>query len=259
MQRLDGRRMSVPVGDGCIAPDWPAPARVRACATTRWVAGHSKPPFDAFNLGSRCGDEPDGVAANRDALVRRLALPAVPCWLRQVHGTTVFDADGVGIDAEPAADAAVTRRAGRVLAVLTADCLPVLFCVDDGSAVAAAHAGWRGLAAGVLEATLATLRVPPSRLIAWIGPAIGAMSYEVGEEVRSAFIEADDGAAAAFASTRPGHWQCDLPLLARRRLSAAGVVRVGGGDFDTFRDERFYSYRRERETGRFATLVWIAP
>lgn len=240
-----------------VAIDWPAPPNVRAVATTRDMRGASKPPFDAFNLGSRCGDEPAAVAANREALVETLALPSSPLWLRQVHGIEVFDADGEALRGEPEADAAITHRAGVVLAVLTADCLPVVFCADDGTAVGVAHAGWRGLAAGVLEATVARLRVPPQKLVAWIGPAIGAASYEIGAEVHAAFVDADAGAASAFAPTRPDHWLCDLPVLARRRLAHAGVARVDGGGFDTFADARFYSFRRERETGRFATLVWI--
>ncbi|GAA0713969.1 peptidoglycan editing factor PgeF [Dokdonella soli] len=223
------------------------------------MAGHSLPPFDACNLGSRCGDAPAAVAANRADLVQTLGLPASPRWLRQVHGTRVFDADARSADDdEPAADAAVTRASGTVLAILTADCLPVLLCTDDGSAIAAAHAGWRGLAAGVIEATIARLGVPASRLLAWLGPAIGADSYEVGDEVRAAFVDRSAHAAAAFVPTRGGHWQCDLYALARLRLAAAGIARVHGGGFDTFTDTRFYSYRRNRETGRFASLIWRA-
>lgn len=246
--------------DGALlVPDWPAPSNVRACVTTRALAGSSLSPFDRFNLGTRCGDEPHAVAANREALIVQAGLPALPRWLRQVHGIAVHEAHAMPIEAEPEADAAVTTQSGVVLAVLTADCLPVLFCVDDGAAVAVAHAGWRGLAAGVLEATIASLRIAPTRLLAWIGPAIGGASYEVGDEVRSVFVDAEADNADAFLATRPGHWRCDLEVLARRRLAAAGVVRVHGGGFDTFRDARFYSYRRSRETGRFATLAWIDP
>lgn len=245
--------------DGLLLPDWPAPPAVRACTTTRGIGGASLPPFDRFNLGARCGDDAAAVAANRAALEALAALPASPRWLRQVHGTAVVTDAAAPTSDEPVADAAVTRVRGNVLAILTADCLPVLFCVDDGSAVGAAHAGWRGLQAGVLENTVAAMGVAPARLIAWIGPAIGAASYEVGDEVRSAFVAADAGAAGAFTATRPGHWLCDLPALARRRLAAAGVARVDGGHYDTFRDERFYSYRRARDTGRFASMVWIAP
>jgi YfiH family protein len=241
-----------------IVADWPAPPAIRAVATTRRMVGKSAPPFDAFNLGARCGDDPAAVAANRVALVEALQLPSRPCWLRQVHGVDVFDADGGGPGEESAADAAMSRSGRSVLAILTADCLPILFCSSDGAAFAAAHAGWRGLAAGVVEATIARLGVPAAQLLVWLGPAIGARSYEVGEEVRAAFVDADEGAAKAFAATRPGHWHCDLDALARRRLAAAGIGKVYGGGFDTYADARFYSYRRDGETGRFATLIWRA-
>ena len=243
------------MNDTLIVPDWPAPPNVRAVGTTRRSAGQSQPPFDALNLGSRCGDAPLAVAANRASLGQVLGLPTSPRWLRQVHGIDVLDADAVRDD-EPAADAAITRTAGVVLAILSADCLPILLCADDGSAVAALHAGWRGLVGGVIEATIARLGVPGTRLLGWLGPAIAAPSYEVGAEVRAAFVAADARAQSAFVPTRPGHWCCDLYALARQRLSAAGVERVHGGGFDTFSDQRFYSYRRERETGRFATLIW---
>lgn len=243
--------------DALLLPDWPAPTNVRAAVTTRRLPGCSRAPFDAFNLGMRCGDDAPAVAANRALLVRALDLPAAPRWLRQVHGIDVVDADATAAQDEPAADAAIARE-DAVLAILTADCLPILFCVDDGSAIAAAHAGWRGLAAGVIEATLARLGVAPLRVLAWLGPAIGAASYEVGEEVRAAFVAADPLATHAFTPTRPAHWHCDLYALARQRLAAAGVARVHGGGFDTFADARFYSYRRARETGRFASLIWRA-
>ena len=240
-----------------VIPGWPAPDNVHAVVTPRLLPGRSPAPFDAFNLGSRCGDDPAAVAAHRAALVRLLDLPAPPRWLRQVHGIAVFDADaGADAPVEPVADAAIARANGRVLAVLTADCLPILFCADDGSAIAAAHAGWRGLAAGVVEATVRRLGLAPSRLLAWLGPAIGPASYEVGEDVRTAFVAADPSAREAFAPTRPGHWRCDLYALARARLAALGVDRVHGGGLDTFTDPRLYSYRRDGETGRFASLVW---
>jgi YfiH family protein len=245
--------------EGFIVPDWPAPPNVRAIVTTRGLPGASLPPFDRFNLGARCGDAPSAVLANRAALVAALGLRAPPCWLRQVHGIAVCDADALAADAEPEADAAVTRVAGRVLAILTADCLPVLLCSDDGARVGIAHAGWRGLAAGVVEAAVARIDAPPASLVAWLGPAIGATSYEVGDEVRAAFVDRDESAEDAFAPTRPGHWHCDLAALARRRLASAGVRRVFGGGFDTFADARFYSYRRDRETGRFASFIWIEP
>jgi polyphenol oxidase len=210
---------------------------------------------------------------NRSELTALLQLPSSPHWLQQVHGTGAIafaqtasaypdklqssDVASV-LQAEPVADAAVTAAPGVVLAILTADCLPVLFCADDGSEVGAAHAGWRGLCAGVLERTIAALRTPSARLIAWLGPAIGAASYEVGEEVRAAFMDRDRDSADAFAATRPGHWHCDLYRLAKQRLALAGVVRVHGGGFDTFADPRFYSWRRDGvRSGRIASLIWI--
>ncbi|NID17149.1 peptidoglycan editing factor PgeF [Luteibacter yeojuensis] len=242
-----------------IVPEWDAPANVGAAVSTRLGPGRSAPPYDRLNLGSRSGDDPATVAANRDALALALDLPAPPLWLRQVHGTDVADAtDSVAVSGgEPVADAAVARGPGKVLAILTADCLPVLFASADGATIAAAHAGWRGLAAGVLGNTVTRMGVPPESLVAWLGPAIGGASYEVGAEVRAAFVERDRMAEAAFVPTRPGHWNCDLYVLARRKLAAAGVTRISGGGFDTFRDERLYSYRRDgAASGRFASLIW---
>ncbi len=241
-----------------VFPDWPAPDRIRAATTTRLVEGASRAPFDAFNLGAHCGDDPAAVAANRAALAVRFGLPASPRWLRQVHGTDVVEFDAAVVhDDPPNADAATTRSPGVVLAVLTADCLPLLVCAADGSEIAAIHAGWRGLAGGVIERCIERLRAPREKLLVWLGPAIGAPSYEVGTEVRDAFVAQSEQNASAFVPTRPGHWHCDLYALARRRLAALGVVRVHGGGFDTFADARFYSYRRDARTGRFASLIWI--
>ena len=240
-----------------IFPDWPAPPQVHAAVTTRHGPGVSAAPFERFNLGLRNGDMAEAVATNRSALQQALALPAAPRWLRQVHGVGVHDARSArGEEVEPEADAACTHEPGVVLAVLTADCLPVLFCSDDGSVVAVAHAGWRGLAAGVLEATLARMAVAPACVCAWLGPAIGAPSYEVGEDVRAAFVAQDADAAAQFSASRAGHWWCDLAGLARRRLAAIGVRSLHGGGFDTRTDPRFYSFRRDPTTGRFASLIW---
>ncbi len=248
-----------------LRPDWPAPLGVHALTTFRHCAdaGRSAPPFDSFNLGncrSASGDDPRVVAANRARLVECFALPAAPCWLNQVHGTTVWriPAPTPGPEADgPEADAAVTAGRGVVLAVLTADCLPVLFCADDGSEVAAAHAGWRGLAAGVLEATLASMRTPPPRVLAWLGPAAGPRAYEVGDEVRDGFIAVDPAAADAFVATRPGHWACDLYRLARQRLARVGITRVFGGDRCTISEPaRFFSHRRDGRSGRMASLIW---
>jgi len=245
--------------DAWIFPDWPAPARVHAAVSTREGPGVSAPPFGRFNLGIRSGESGEVVGSNRDVLQQALDLHSAPRWLQQVHGNTVAELGPLPGEHEPQADAAVSRIPGTVLAILTADCLPVLFCADDGSTIGAAHAGWRGLAGGVLEATIEQMQVAPARLMAWLGPCIAGPSYEVGEEVRAAFVDRSPAAAACFASTRPGHWHCDLAALARQRLVAAGVERVHGGGFDTFTDPRFYSYRREgARSGRFASLVWLA-
>lgn len=242
-----------------IRPDWPAPPQVRAIATTR-TGGVSTGDFASFNLGDHVGDDPAAVAANRVRLRAALELPAEPCWLRQVHGVRVVAADGDVADRE--ADAVIASAPGQVCAVLTADCLPVLFCDEAGRHVAAAHAGWRGLAAGVLEATLAAFAgrgIAPQSLLAWIGPAIAVDAYEVGDEVRRAFLAGDPAAGADFSANSRGRWQLDLVAIARRRLLTAGVRRVVGGDLCTVSDpSRFFSHRRDGRCGRQATLVWIA-
>lgn len=240
---------------GWIVPDWPAPARVRALVTTRG-GGVSLPPYASLNLGDHVGDDPAAVAANRALLGR--SLPAEPLWLSQVHGTAVADADR-----DPPgsiADASVARRPGTVCAVLTADCLPVLLCDREGSVVGAAHAGWRGLCEGVLEAVVGAMGVEPERLLAWLGPAIGPAAFEVGDEVRAAFIARDPAAAGAFRpGATAGKWLADLYALARQRLAGCGVADVYGGGLCTVSDAgRFFSYRRDGATGRFASLVWIA-
>ncbi len=252
-----------------LPADWPAPPGVQAVTTLRYGAGGSLPPFDQFNMGNRYaadGDDAEQVQRNRDLLVPGLALPSRPHWLRQVHGTGVlrFDAPPTapGVDLEPTADAAVTSVPGVVLAILTADCLPVAFAARDGSEVGASHAGWRGLADGMLEATVDAMRTPASQLLAWLGPAAGPAHYEVGEDVYRAFVDGDAGAAAAFGSTRPGHWKVDLYALARRRLQAVGLEAeaISGGQYCSIADpRRFYSHRRDRRTGRMATLIWMAP
>lgn len=242
-----------------VVPDWPAAARVHALTTTRQLPGNSLPPYEAFNLGLRVGEDEATVCANRALLQRAFALPAPPRWLHQVHGDRVLRMTAEVPDGEPQADAAFTAEPGVVLAIQTADCLPILLCAEDGLEIAAIHAGWRGLATGVIEACVQRLATKPSRLLAWLGPAIGPASYEVGEEVRAAFVSRDEDATLAFAATRPGHWHCDLYRLALRRLHALGVERISGGGFDTFADSRFYSYRRDgARSGRFASLVWIA-
>ena len=236
-----------------LTPDWPAPVWVKACITTR-SGGISSAPFDSFNLGAHVDDDPVAVTKNRQRLISQLGCK--PAWLRQVHGVAV-------VPAEPGevleADASWTATPGVACTVMTADCLPVLFCDRAGSRVAAAHAGWRGLAGGVLEATLDALAVAPEDVLAWLGPAIGPHAFEVGAEVREAFMATHPQAAEAFvASVNPDRYMADIYQLARIRLAARGVTAVYGGGFCTYSDPRFYSYRRAAQTGRFASLIWLA-
>jgi len=218
-----------------LIPDWPAPAQIKSCVTTR-SGGVSLAPFDSFNLGDHVDDSPQAVAINRQRLTA--SLKAQPAWLKQVHGVDVVPAD--------------PSR------VVEADCLPALFCRRDGTRVAAAHAGWRGLAAGVLEATADSLQSAAEDIMVWLGPAIGQPSFEVGPEVREAFTASHPQTAAAFvASSNPDRFMADIYALARLRLAAQGVSAVYGGGLDTFTDPRFFSYRRAARTGRFASLIWI--
>ena len=236
-----------------LLPDWPAPANVRACVTTR-AGGVSLPPFDGLNLGDHVEDEPQAVTENRRLLVELLGCR--PAWLKQVHSPDVVAADPAQV---PTADASWTATPGTACVVLTADCLPALFCDRAGTRVAAAHAGWRGLAGGVLENTVAALGVEPDELLVWLGPAIGPQSFEVGAEVREAFVAQHAEAERAFVpSANAGKYLADLYSLARIRLAAIGVTAVHGGGLDTFSDPRFFSYRRAARTGRFASLVWLA-
>ena len=244
------------MSDLLIFPDWPAPTRVWAVSTTR-AGGVSLPPYDRLNLATHVGDDPACIAENRRRLAAAAGFPAEPAWLEQVHGTTVAAAETV--DAPVAADAAWTRVPGQPCVVLTADCLPVLLCDRAGTVVAAAHAGWRGLAGGVIAATVARLNAAPAELLAWLGPAIGPAAFEVGEEVRAAFLALDAGNAGCFQPSPTGRWLADLYELARRQLRRLGVPAIYGGDHCTFSEpERFFSYRRESRTGRMATLIWLA-
>ncbi len=234
-----------------IVPDWPAPSRVKSLMTTR-EGGVSHAPWASFNLGDHVGDDLAHVAANRAHL--RQGLPSEPGWLKQVHSASVVE---TGADV-PQADASFTRQTGTVSVVLTADCLPVLFCDRAGSVVAAAHAGWRGLADGVLESTVAAMKVPPAGILAWMGAAIGPQAFEVGDEVRQVFVAQHPQAAAAFVAHAPGKWLADIYLLARIRLQGLGVKAVYGGGRCTFTEsERFFSYRRDGVTGRMAALIWL--
>ncbi|MGB7934044.1 MAG: peptidoglycan editing factor PgeF [Gammaproteobacteria bacterium] len=238
-----------------IIPRWPAPERVRAVSTTRH-GGTSRPPYDALNLAEHVGDEAGAVAANREQLRQAMQLPAIPAWLQQVHGVQVVNA--AGVTTPVAADAAYALEPGVVCAVLTADCLPVLLCDRGGCAVAAAHAGWRGLAAGVIEQTISTMPVPGGELMAWLGPAISAEAYVVGEEVRETFVSHDPAAETAFRPAADAGWHADLYRLARQRLRSQGVTAVHGGGFCTWQDPvHFYSYRRDGVTGRMASLIWL--
>lgn len=238
-----------------LFPDWPAPPQVRACTTTR-QGGVSAPPYDTLNLAAHVGDEPQAVAENRRRLREQLQLPSEPRWLSQVHGTCAADAALVDVPCE--ADASYTALPGVVCAVLTADCLPVLLCDKSGTKVAAVHAGWRGLHAGVIEQTVRAMNLPGGELLAWLGPAISSDAFEVGDEVRAAFVSVDGEAARAFRPSPRGRWLADLYVLAHLRLATVGVTQVYGGDHCTFSESQlFFSYRREAQTGRMASLIWL--
>jgi YfiH family protein len=253
-----------------LEPEWPAPPGVRALSTFR-SGGVSTARYASLNLGDHVGDSLQAVGENRRRLKTATELPAEPAWLTQVHGTNVVDLDAAGTGpvgradrgaSGPVgpADAAFTRRRGQVCAILTADCLPIVLAADSGDLIAAAHAGWRGLAGGVIEATVKALEVAPERLMAWLGPAIGPDHFEVGAEVREAVLAGDSGADAAFAVNARGRYMADLSGLTRRRLAALGVSRIYGGGHCTYADkDRYFSHRRDGVTGRQATLIWLAP
>jgi YfiH family protein len=237
---------------GLLFPDWPAPASVRACVTTR-AGGVSQAPYAGLNLGAHVGDDPLSVIQNRLRLTAHFGI--LPAWLSQVHGVRVVEADPSRV---LEADASWTSTPGIACTAMTADCLPVLFCNQAGTRVAAAHAGWRGLAAGMLEATVRSFDGPPEQVMVWLGPAIGPQRFEVGAEVREAFLATHPQAADAFVPVaEPGKFMADIYALARIRLAAVGVTAVYGGGLCTVKDERFFSYRRGSPTGRFASLVWL--
>lgn len=260
MPRMDAVMAELPL----LIPDWPAPANVHAVVTTRG-GGVSQPPWDSLNLGLHVGDDPAHVQANRARLLYaldRMAPAATPQWLEQVHGTAVVEADPDPSRRQantPRADAVYTQAARLPCVVMTADCLPVFFCDRAGTRVAVAHAGWRGLCDGVLEATVATFPVAAG-VLAWMGPAIGPDAFEVGEEVRAAFLAHDAAAVPHFRpSPNAGRWLADLYGLARLRLEKAGVAQVAGGGLCTFSDgARFFSYRRDGRTGRMASVIWLS-
>jgi polyphenol oxidase len=246
-------------GESLLEMNWQLPHGVFAACTTR-QGGVSEAPWNSFNLATHVGDDFAHVAANRARLRALLDLGVEPTWLTQVHGVAVADLDSAASSPMPAtADAAVASRAGAVCVVMVADCLPVLFCSRDGKRIGAAHAGWRGLAAGVLERTVAAMGVPGNELMAWLGPAISQEHFEVGDEVRETFVKADRAANSRFRMNARGRWQADLVGLARLRLAALGVAGVSGGNWCTFSDrERFYSHRRDGKGGRLAALIWRA-
>ncbi len=244
--------MNIP--DHCIIPDWPAPANVQALQTTR-AGGVSAAPYDSLNLGDHVGDAP--LAVERNRILLNKYLPSEPVWLEQVHGTVVANADMASC--LPQADACIARHSAAVCVVMTADCLPILLCDTQGTVVGAAHAGWKGLAAGVIEATVKEMEVAPHHLMAWLGPAISRQAFEVGGEVRAQFVAADPQAVAAFVPGKNGKWLADLYALARMRLNKLGVTHIYGGDYCTYRDvARFYSYRRDGATGRMGTFIWLS-
>lgn len=239
-----------------IEPDWPAPPHVHAYSSCR-TGGVSLPPYDSLNLGDHVGDERQAVTDNRQHLASQAKLPEAPLWLQQVHGTDVIDAR----EWTPAVrgDASYSNRPERVCTVLTADCLPVLFSDRSGRQVAAAHAGWRGLLAGVLENTVARFEGHRQDILAWLGPAIGPQQFEVGKEVVEAFRERDNTAASAFQQRDAEHYLADIYLLAWQRLASAGVTAVFGGEHCTVSEaDKFFSYRRDGRTGRMASLIWIS-
>jgi YfiH family protein len=263
-----------------LIPDWPAPPGVRALSTLR-VGGSSRPPYASLNVGGHVGDAPIAVAKNRRSLREAAGLPAEPSWLTQVHGIRVADLDAIEPDAARAPESATLRESAdavRVCAILTADCLPILLAAVSGGRVGAAHAGWRGLAAGVIEAAVAAMGVPPQQILAWLGPAIGPLHFEIGPEVREALLKGDPGADAAFVPSAKAHggaapadavgsagsretadrYMADLYALARRRLHRLGIERIYGGTECTFsRQDRYFSHRRDGQTGRQASLIWL--
>ncbi|MCW8983522.1 MAG: peptidoglycan editing factor PgeF [Gammaproteobacteria bacterium] len=237
-----------------ITPDWPAPGNIKAMMTTR-DGGVSAPPFDSLNLGDHVGDLPEAVAQNRKIIKELLELPAQPKWLNQTHSTIAIGPT----DSECDGDACFTDIAGTVCAVMTADCLPLLVCHRDGTEIAAIHAGWRGLSAGVIETTISQMRSKPDELMVWLGVAIGPDHFEVGDEVRQQFLADDAQADEAFRpSKREGHWIADIYRLARFRLKRLGVCAIYGGGLCSYSDsERFFSYRRDGVCGRMASLIWM--
>jgi YfiH family protein len=243
----------VSILDHCLIPNWPAPSNIRALQTTR-IGGFSRAPYDSLNLGSHVNDAPLDVARNR--MLLNTLMPSEPVWLEQVHGILVANADSASC--LPQADACIATHRSAVCVVMTADCLPVLLCDQQGTVVGAVHAGWKGLAAGVIEATVQAMNVPAQSLMAWLGPAISRDAFEVGAEVREIFIDTDPQASAAFVVGQRGKWLADIYSLARLRLNALGITSINGGNCCTYTEaEKFFSYRRDGLTGRMGTFIWL--
>ena len=237
-----------------ITPDWPAPENIKAFTSTR-KAGVSEGAFASFNLALHVEDNPQQVKQNRQLLFEALNLPSEPVWLEQVHGVQVINADHA--DNTPQADAAFSTEKNKVCVVMIADCLPVLICNRQGTKVAAAHAGWRGLQAGVIEASIESLQENRQDILVWLGPAIGPDTFEVGDDVRQKFITEIPETVSAFTVSKPGHWLANIYELAKIRLQNMGIDQIYGGDFCTYTDQQhFYSYRRDGVTGRMASLIW---
>tara|TARA_R110002050_G_scaffold9504_1_gene32898 strand:- start:40096 stop:40839 length:744 start_codon:yes stop_codon:yes gene_type:complete len=242
--------------DSLIFPDWPAPKTIKALSTTR-QGGFSLPPYDGFNLGTHVGDNPNTVIKNRDYLIDIAQLPESPRWLNQIHGTRVINSHDWQFNID--ADAIVSEEKDQLCTIMTADCLPLLLCNKQGTAVAAIHAGWRGLAAGIIEKTIAELRCAPQDILVWLGPAIGPNQFEVGHDVYQTFTHYSAEARQAFQQTDATHYLADIYFLARQRLSALGIHAVFGGDLCTASDQHhFFSYRRDDITGRMASMIWIS-
>lgn len=248
---MDRKHKTLPI----ITPPWPAPDNIRAYTTTR-SGGVSNPPYHSLNLAHHVGDRPEAVVENRDRLYQFLSLPSEPIWLEQVHGNKIVSA---GKGPGQRGDASIASEPGSVCTILTADCLPLLLCDRKGTRVAVVHVGWRGLAAGIIKATVSALQVPGENLLAWLGPAIGPKVFEVGSEVKQIFLDQDRRNASAFRAHGQNRWLADIYQLARLHLTSLGIRSIYGGQYCTVTDpDRFYSYRRDGKTGRMATLIWLA-
>ena len=240
-----------------IYPDWPAPENIKAISTTR-IGGFSLPPYDELNLADHVDDNPDAVNKNRVYLGELADLPESPRWLSQIHETRVLNSHDWQPDVQ--ADAMISNSLNHICTTMTADCLPILLCTQQGDTVAAIHAGWRGLAAGIIEQTINKFSCAPQNIIAWLGPAIGPTQFEVGTEVYQLFTHDCPKAKQAFQQTDSSHYLANIYCLARQHLTKLGITAIYGGNYCTVTDKQlFFSYRRDGVTGRMASMIWIAP